>query len=254
MQPNQFLSSSAYLLTNGPSPAERRGPRKLKKDKSNKLRISTMDWSDNHRYFMQYVMSYRMIEKTQLQKIHEKIFGEEQNFQATLDLIDTKIPKLGLRLVQKNCESDGLLYLILIPLWYQDTVISLNTYSEPQLNMFKSIVHKIIEDGEISVAECLHLAGDKLSLKDANDTLVSFINAKYFLQIDDNIRLSILGILELEPYFKKYFSELLKQCNLCKSGVFYGTSCECGQYYHGYCLDRYRTARGSSDSCPTCST
>lgn len=36
-----------------------------------------------------------MIEKTQLQKIHEKIFGEEQNFQATLDLIDTKIPKLG---------------------------------------------------------------------------------------------------------------------------------------------------------------
>ncbi|KAL1460203.1 hypothetical protein WDU94_012138 [Cyamophila willieti] len=211
-----------------------------------------MDWTNNHRYLMQYIISHRLIEKTQLEKVHEKIFGEDQSLQRTLDAIDTKIPKLGLRLVQKNCESDGSVYYILIPLWYQESVISLNAYSEPQLNMFKSIVHKIIEEGEISVAECLHLAGEKLSLKEANDTLVCFIDAKYFLRIDDNIRLSILGILELEPYFKKYFSELLKQCNLCKSGVFYGTMCECDQYYHGYCLERYHTARGSN-TCPSCS-
>lgn len=212
-----------------------------------------MEWTDNHRHFMQYILSHRILEKTQLEKIHETIFGEGTNLQRTLDQIDTKIPKLGMRLVQKNCESSGSIHVILIPLWYQETVISLNSYSESQLNMFKSIVHKIIEEGEISVAQCLHLAGDKLSLKEANDTLVGFIDTKYFLRIDDHIRLSILAILELEPYFKKYFSELLKQCNLCKSGVFYGTSCDCGQCYHGYCLDRYRTARGSNDSCPTCS-
>lgn len=59
------------------------------------FRSTKMEWTDNHRHFMQYILSHRILEKTQLEKIHETIFGEGTNLQRTLDQIDTKIPKLG---------------------------------------------------------------------------------------------------------------------------------------------------------------
>lgn len=68
-------------------------------------RFRNMAWSDNHRYFMQYIISHRIIEKTEMEKIHHKIFGEEETLQRTLDDIDTRIPKIG------NLELVFLMYI-----------------------------------------------------------------------------------------------------------------------------------------------
>lgn len=84
--------------------------------------------------------------------------------------------------------------------------------------------------------------------------LTKLISQKWIGENEGIFSLSPRTVLELEPYLKSQFQDVLNYCSICKNLVLRGRRCSsCNGKIHNYCASKY--FRGIPDrdrKCPSC--
>lgn len=202
-----------------------------------------MAYTDQHRLLLQYFMQERMVSDSDAQNANSLWFPET-NIDNTIQLINSKITQVEMKINKVECEQSGKIFYVFISRFLDD----FNTKHDQSKVMFLKLVDYIVAAGGSAPINKVLTFNDKIS----NELMQHYFSNKYCVSDKaDNIFLTALAISELEGYLVEKFKG--KICMCCMSIVSHGVRCQsCGRFAHGHCLAEYCKNIGR-DKCPKCS-
>ncbi|XP_028143494.1 non-structural maintenance of chromosomes element 1 homolog [Diabrotica virgifera virgifera] len=218
-----------------------------------------MALTNNHRYFMQYMLKNGATTVNNAQKYCDYISeGEIENLAQLKTLvteINREISKQSYKLAFNTCEVTNEPYLIWLNTKNDDIAKFQISYSALELEYFHVILQEILRSDEhrITFIVCLNLTSTltaSYSRENGEQVLRKWIKNGYFINKNPYVYLGPRLILEFTAYLKTHLPDSI--CNLCSELVFWGKSCEsCYKTFHIYCLKRYLE---NQHNCPCCLT
>ncbi|XP_018329161.1 non-structural maintenance of chromosomes element 1 homolog [Agrilus planipennis] len=216
-------------------------------------------FTNEHRYFIQYMLENSYISLEEASEVYKSIPGEKNHKSKSLEqlihTINEKICKQELRIVTAKCDLTNEDNVILINTSSDNLTRRLRAFTPSELLYFQIIIKEIIttEGQKIPYHICLNLSkSDAISLKadDAENVLEKWLSMGYFIKIEKNIHLGSRSIVELIPFFHQYYKDYIKKCYLCSDLVFSGHICDiCKEEFHKVCIRKFLVKH---QNCPNC--
>ncbi|CAG9835057.1 unnamed protein product [Diabrotica balteata] len=218
-----------------------------------------MELTNNHRYFIQYMLKNGVTTINNAQKYCDYISEGEIESLAQLKTlvieINREISKQCYKLVFNTCEVTNEPYLIWLNTKNDDISKLQISYSSLELEYFHVILQEILrsEEHRITFIVCLNLTSTltaSYSRENGEQVLRKWIKNGYFINKNPYVYLGPRLILEFTSYLKTHLPDSI--CNLCSELVFWGKSCEsCYKTFHIHCIKKYLE---NQQNCPCCLT
>lgn len=225
-------------------------------------------YCDAHRYFLQSIMQRGVVNDQECKVLLEKSCemagedAEEHKIHSFMTLINKQIQPFHLEVRKGIDEDDGSDVYALISITDHDiNHLAVGGYfSKAEIEIFHRIVDHVIasDEGTVSSTDVLNLTEDlpqkNISKSDVEVLLIKLMNQQWIGEKDGIIFLSPRTILELEPYLKSQFPDVIDYCSICKNMVLRGHRCSsCNCRIHNYCASTYFRGISERDrKCPSC--
>lgn len=202
-----------------------------------------MAYNDKHKQLIQYFMYERAVSEDEAKNVNNKLFPGK-NIDDTIEIINSKIDPLEIKINKVICDQNGNISYVLIATFLDE----FNTKPDPKKLIFREIVDLIMTSGGSIPYDNLIMFNSKVDDKILED----YFTHKYLVaDQNENIFLSPLAISELEGYLVEKFKE--KRCVCCMNFVGNGIECPfCKKLVHGHCVTAYFSSVGNK-KCPKCS-
>ena len=191
-----------------------------------------------------------------------------------MDSINKKISPFDQKIIKYHYGLNSLYYYCFISTAKTSISKMQNVYSEQELDYFKLIINKVIENTEVFITprDALNLSAEvpnKLLKIRAQFLLDKWLCSHYFFKnTDDKIYLGPKILNEFKELFQGQEIEYIKCCSLCddiaiwvilnlltmtifiKIVLFQGTRCyKCNTIFHDACIQKFLVR---STKCPSC--
>jgi len=222
------------------------------------------DYGNQHRMFLQAMVSRGVATSPEARRLYKlccQKYGVEvdnvDGLASFINAINRRIKDIRLELRKTLCEETDTHNLVLIS--SQDGPIPrLSTdYTPVELEYFKKLVELILESevGKVSSIRALNLVDDvqgKMSKKDAERLIARMVDAKWLLKKEGVVSMTARCVLELEPYLRAVYSDVIRECNICRQIELQGLGCEhCQMRIHKACAKK-RFSQVNDPKCPVC--
>lgn len=210
---------------------------------------------DEHRLFLQAFMWRKICRAGEVMNLYKECL-RRANIQISscdaselsqfVNKINSHIRPMHMQ-IRKGIEEDtGINCYALVNMTNSSLSCLSSDYTVNELEFFKKIVDKIIlsEDGVASSVSLLNLTDEmadrKLSKKEAEDLIERFVTDKFLCKNYGVISLSVRSMIELDPYFREVYEDMITICQMCKQIVLQGQTCtNCDAKLHLHCATRY---------------
>lgn len=188
-------------------------------------------------------MYERAVSEEEAKNVNSKLFPEK-NVDDTIEIVNSKIVPLEIKINKVICDQNGNVNYVLIATFLNN----FNAKPDPKRLMFREIVDFIMAAGGSIPYDNLIIFNSKL----AGEILDNYFAHKYLVaDQNENIYLSPLALSELEGYLAEKFKE--KRCMCCMNIVGNGIECpSCKKIAHGHCVTAY-FSNVPHKKCPKCS-
>lgn len=228
-------------------------------------------YGDEHRLFLQIMLNRRVLSLSELKEIiafcHDRAsYAAPTDTDAVKKFVqdmNTEITPFHMRIKHGVSEEDGEHFYALVNLKDDDLSKLATKFTGNEMKYFKILVEKIVESdsGTISSTVAINVADDmeqtRFSAADAELLIERFVKDGCLTEDQGQIGMSILSIMEMEPYLQDHFGERLGKCHACKRICIKGQKCRapgCDVKMHQRCAVQLFGEDGSElpDSCPSC--
>ncbi|XP_058625912.1 non-structural maintenance of chromosomes element 1 homolog isoform X1 [Onychostoma macrolepis] len=220
---------------------------------------------DSHKRFLQTIMSNGIIGASQAVALHKhccETHGAHytERLDDFINVINTQLQPFFMHIRKGMSEEDGLEYYALVNVTETDITRMASDYADNELELFRKTMDLIVdsESGTASSTDILNCADSlrtkKLKKKETELVLNKFVQDKWLKEKDGEYTLSVRCIVEMEPYMRTIYQDLIKVCHVCHNIALQCQMCEtpaCGIKMHLPCVARYFRAR-SDPRCPAC--
>lgn len=218
---------------------------------------------DGHRLFLQNMMTNGIVSAAQAGMLHKKcceLHGGQEKIDDFINVVNTHLQPLFMHIRKGMSEEDGQEHFVLVNMAETDITRMAADYAENELELFRKIMDLIVESdsGSASSTAILNsadkLISKKLKKKEAELVLNKFVQDKWLKEQDGEYTLSVRCIVEMEPYMRTIYQDMIKVCYVCHNIALQCQVCEnpsCEIKVHLPCVARYFRAR-SDPHCPAC--
>ncbi|XP_073795096.1 non-structural maintenance of chromosomes element 1 homolog isoform X3 [Danio rerio] len=192
---------------------------------------------DGHRLFLQNMMTNGIVSAAQAGMLHKKcceLHGGQEKIDDFINVVNTHLQPLFMHIRKGMSEEDGQEHFVLMDLIVESD--SGSASSTAILNSADKLISK------------------KLKKKEAELVLNKFVQDKWLKEQDGEYTLSVRCIVEMEPYMRTIYQDMIKVCYVCHNIALQCQVCEnpsCEIKVHLPCVARYFRAR-SDPHCPAC--
>ncbi|XP_062846434.1 non-structural maintenance of chromosomes element 1 homolog isoform X2 [Trichomycterus rosablanca] len=178
-----------------------------------------------------------------------------------IDLINVHLQPLFMQIRKGMSEEDGVQYYALVNMAETDITRMSSDYADNELELLRKTMDLIVDSksGAASSTDLLNCADSlqtkKMKKKETEHVLNKFVQDKWLNEKQGEYTLSTRCIIEMEPYLRAVYQDLIEMCHVCHNIVFQNQTCEnpvCGIRMHLPCVARYFKGR-SEPHCPSCS-
>ncbi|KAF9091193.1 hypothetical protein BGX29_004155 [Mortierella sp. GBA35] len=231
--------------------------------------MTTPDYTDTHRLFLQAVISRRfMKEATAIQLYAQVLPFDQDDFLDFVSRVNESLNSVELEIRRAQDEVTGDPVLALTNTNEQKIAQAATGYTPLELEYFKHLMDAIVTaDDELycisstaAVNEAAKLKNKdnkalQLTKRDAEDLLTRFIQDKWFIKSKTGaLSLSMRTLLELQTFLKEGYEEQIQECTLCMEIITKGQRCNvaaCSARLHQHCAERY-FGNMNNPACPSC--
>lgn len=210
-------------------------------------------------------------QQTEVPLTREQEIMENRSLETSIDLINTKLHKIGYRIVKINSQVSNEPYFVYVNTISDDPAKISMSRTPKEINVIKKMINYIICDAEdesfsISGKDALTYCNHEgFTTIYATQFLQNLVNEGWFNYVHSGkYYLSIRSLAELKPMLiKKYGIKtlepdtdgLLNACSGCHNLVTIGVRCNndvCNVRFHKYCQEYYARANGFGCPNPNC--
>ncbi|KAJ8344666.1 hypothetical protein SKAU_G00288590 [Synaphobranchus kaupii] len=217
--------------------------------------------TDGHRRFLQTMMSIGVMESSKAKAMYPHFCGD-QSTPAQIDdfisVINTQLQPMFMQIGKGMSEDDGLQYYALVNMAQTDITRMSSHYADNELELFRKTMDSIVdsETGTASSTYILNCADGlqtkKMKKKEVENVLDRLVQDKWLNEKRGEYTLSTRCIIEMEPYIRNVYQDLVKSCAMCHSLAFQNQTCEsCGIRMHLPCAAKY-FKNHADPLCPSC--
>jgi len=233
--------------------------------------FNAKEYGDVHRFFVQAIMSKGLFGTTEVFDTFTAILKEcgirvntadrnrfKQQLQELVLTINRGLRTMGFEIRRSMDERTGYNYYVLVNrMAGAHMIAAFKHYSENQLEFFKAVVAKIFDDDnrEVNIMNALNLARHlpkRMNMNDAEAFMDRLIADKWFLKVNENLRLTVRAISEMEPYLKNTYQ--LKDCKICNNVITLNKCTECASCQtnaHFACVSKQPRKNCPKEDCRT---
>lgn len=179
------------------------------------------------------------------------------NVDDAIALINTKIGQFDQRILKQEYGLTNEEFYIFHSTAKTSMSKLQNTYSEDELDFFKLIISKVLQNEELTISpiEALNLSSGttgKINKLRAQKLLDDWIACHLFYKHkDNNIYLGAKILTEFKELLQAMELEYLKSCSLCENIALWGEHCEsCHTVFHQSCIKKFLSS--GTGKCPSC--
>ncbi|XP_064170817.1 non-structural maintenance of chromosomes element 1 homolog isoform X1 [Anguilla rostrata] len=217
--------------------------------------------TDSHRRFLQTMMSNGVMESSKANALCLH-FCRDQSVPAQLDefigVINAELQPMFMHIRKGMCEDDGHQYYALVNMAETDITRMSSDYADNELELFRKTMDLIVdsERGRASSTDILNCADrlqtKKMKKKEVENLLDRLVQDKWLNEKRGEYTLSTRCIIEMEPYIRNIYQDLVKPCAICHSLAFQSQTCEnCGVRIHLPCAAKF-FKNNTDPRCPSC--
>lgn len=221
---------------------------------------------ESHKRFLQNMMSNGIISSSQAKALYRhccEIHGAQyspERLDEFIGVINSQLQQMFMNIRKGMSEEDGVQYYALVNTAETDITRLSSDYADNELELFKKTMELVIdsENGMASSTDILNSADSlqtkKMKKKEMEHVLNKFVQDKWLTEKQGEYTLSTRCIIEMEPYLRALYTDLIKLCYNCHNILFQNQACEnaaCGIRLHLPCVARYFNRR-KDPRCPSC--
>ncbi|KAJ8250961.1 hypothetical protein GJAV_G00215620 [Gymnothorax javanicus] len=217
--------------------------------------------TDNHRRFLQAMMSHGVLESSKAKALYLRLYGDQSapvQLDDCISTINSHLQPLFLHIGKGMSEEDGLEHYALVNMAETDITRMSSDYTDNELELFRKTMDLIVESesGKASSTDILNCADrlqtKKMKKKDVESVLDRLVQDKWLNEKRGEYALSTRCIIEMESYIRNMYQDLVKPCAMCHCLAFQNQTCEhCDIRIHLPCAAKYFRNR-TEPKCPHC--
>ncbi|CRK95571.1 CLUMA_CG009035, isoform A [Clunio marinus] len=232
---------------------------------SEDLVVMANDYSDLDRAILQTTMGKGTIEEKEFHCIYNKmrkIFLPQEtiipdnSFVQSIEAINEKISTFDQKIILYEYGLTDEKFYVFASTAKTSMSKMQDSYNETELDFFKLILAKIIENEDLLISPraalnlTSHITGTKITKMRAQKLLDNWTQSHYFFNQNNNIYLGAKLLTEFKELLQSMDLSYLKSCLLCECIALWGKHCAlCGTTYHSSCIQTYLSKSGK---CPSC--
>lgn len=220
--------------------------------------------TDVHRRFLQLLMTHGVLEECDVKRLQKHCYKVHdcnatiEKLEDFINNINSVLESLYIEIKKGVTEDDGRPIYALVNLATTSISKMASDFAENELDLFRKALELIIDSdtGFASSTNILNLVdqlkGKKMRKKEAEHVLQKFVQSKWLIEKEGEFTLHGRAILEMDQYIRETYPDAVKVCNICRSLLIQGQSCEtCGIRMHLPCVAKYFQSN-SEPHCPHC--
>ncbi|KAJ8253651.1 hypothetical protein COCON_G00202630 [Conger conger] len=217
--------------------------------------------TDHHRRFLQTMMSSGVMESSKANALYLNFCGDQSapaQLDEFIDVINAQLQPMFMNIRKGTSEDNGLEYYALVNMAETDITRMSSDYADNELELFRKTMDLIVESerGAASSTDILNcgdrLQTKKMKKKDVENVLDRLVHDKWLNEKHGEYTLSTRCVIEMEPYIRNMYQDLVKPCAMCHSLAFQSQTCEsCDVRIHLPCAAKY-FKNHADPQCPSC--
>eukprot|EP01087_Luapelamoeba_hula_P015972 TRINITY_DN4856_c0_g1_i1.p1 TRINITY_DN4856_c0_g1~~TRINITY_DN4856_c0_g1_i1.p1 ORF type:complete len:283 (+),score=64.07 TRINITY_DN4856_c0_g1_i1:109-957(+) len=185
----------------------------------------------------------------------------EENVSELIARVNREIHFVWMEIKRTVAEASGVAYWVLINLRTDEHAQIATAYNMTELDYFKVLIKAIMTDkkgrGDVSTTDALNLSG-QIPKKTAEGVIAALVEDNWLSETTKGrVTFGVRTMLELRPYLKDIYDEVLVECVICHDLVIYGDKCpntKCQTKLHHHCGRRFFKTSKDKPRCPSCTT
>ncbi|KAI7871623.1 Nse1 non-SMC component of SMC5-6 complex-domain-containing protein [Spinellus fusiger] len=224
--------------------------------------------NDCHRLFLQSMFTQKILAEDKAILLYERVSDltgvPTVAFEDFIAYINQSINEFDLSLRRSHDERDGHAVIALVNTLDDDIAQISTDYTPGSITYFRQLIEMIVmaddEDYAVSSMTALRL-GQKMkpaiTQKDTQDLLDCLVRDGWlFCSTSGDYVMETRTVLELQPYLKEQYGEMMNECLICLDVATMGERCglkDCQVHIHRHCANTYFGEQNKS-VCPACAT
>ncbi|KAG7207114.1 hypothetical protein KM043_000990 [Ampulex compressa] len=216
-----------------------------------------MSYGKSHKIFLQTLLQSGVFEEQRAKDLIVELFGDETKIEQTVREINAQLRTLDMEIKSGRCEITGRLYWALSSSVMRDVARFQTEFSRAKAALLRHVYSIIVHSDN----ECAHSVSflnlcarldSKLPKADAEDFLDEMVSRHWLFYRAGCYYMGVRSVIEMLPYFRATYKDVLNYCAYCKEIIFYSKKCEyCKSMMHLHCLKNYAKFC-DPPKCPDC--
>ncbi|KAF9299486.1 hypothetical protein BGZ88_006526 [Linnemannia elongata] len=239
--------------------------------------MTTQDYSDTHRLFLQAVISRRFMSEKDAIDLHARVCQatkgmsspfDQDDFTDFINTVNDSLSSLEFEIRRAQDEANGDKILALTNTNEQKIAQVATGYTPLELEYFKHLLDAIVTaDDELYCISSTAAVNEASKLKNkenkslqltkagAEDLISRFVQDKWLIRSKKGaLSLSTRTLLELQSFLKEAYEDQIQECTLCMEIITKGQRCNvaaCAARLHQHCAMKY-FGNMNNPVCPSC--